>query len=202
MSELDDRYERGQETRRMFGGGQISGGSSPGAWGHCAGLGKDTWRGTVRHHLEAAGADAGATGNDHAVVPYSYEPRGTVEAALEQRAERRTDAGPGRGVDHSRYLVRWSAGGHPGADTVQRGFLRSAGSSSRQPASTMPAKIPTACSSGATSSGAATWESPPRRGRPHRRKLRGNWVVLPENTTGERPGPGLGLISPAVASAL
>ena len=32
MSELDDRYERGQETRRMFGGGQISGGSSPGAW--------------------------------------------------------------------------------------------------------------------------------------------------------------------------
>ena len=32
VSELDDRYERGQETRRMFGGGQISGGSSPGAW--------------------------------------------------------------------------------------------------------------------------------------------------------------------------
>ena len=32
MSELDDRYERGQETRRMFGGGQIVGGSSPGAW--------------------------------------------------------------------------------------------------------------------------------------------------------------------------
>ena len=32
MGELDDRYERGQETRRMFGGGQISGGSSPGAW--------------------------------------------------------------------------------------------------------------------------------------------------------------------------
>ena len=32
MSELDDRYERGQETRRMFGGGQISGGSSPAAW--------------------------------------------------------------------------------------------------------------------------------------------------------------------------
>ena len=32
MSELDDRYERGQETRRMFGGGQIAGGSSPGAW--------------------------------------------------------------------------------------------------------------------------------------------------------------------------
>jgi 4-carboxymuconolactone decarboxylase len=32
MSELDDRYERGQETRRMFGGGQITGGSSPGAW--------------------------------------------------------------------------------------------------------------------------------------------------------------------------
>ena len=32
MSELDDRFERGQETRRMFGGGQISGGSAPGAW--------------------------------------------------------------------------------------------------------------------------------------------------------------------------
>ena len=32
MSELDARYERGQETRRMFGGGQITGGSSPGAW--------------------------------------------------------------------------------------------------------------------------------------------------------------------------
>ncbi len=32
MSELDDRYELGQETRRMFGGGQIAGGSSPGAW--------------------------------------------------------------------------------------------------------------------------------------------------------------------------
>ena len=32
MSELDKRYERGQETRRMFGGGQIIGGSSPGAW--------------------------------------------------------------------------------------------------------------------------------------------------------------------------
>ena len=32
MTELDDRYERGQETRRMFGGGQITGGSSPGAW--------------------------------------------------------------------------------------------------------------------------------------------------------------------------
>ena len=32
MSELDDRYERGQETRRMFGGGQISGGSAPAAW--------------------------------------------------------------------------------------------------------------------------------------------------------------------------
>ena len=31
MSELDDRYERGQETRRMFGGGQITGGPSP-AW--------------------------------------------------------------------------------------------------------------------------------------------------------------------------
>ena len=32
MSELDERYEQGQETRRMFGGGQITGGSSPGAW--------------------------------------------------------------------------------------------------------------------------------------------------------------------------
>ena len=32
MSELDERYERGQETRRMFGGGQITAGSSPGAW--------------------------------------------------------------------------------------------------------------------------------------------------------------------------
>ena len=32
MSELDDRYERGQETRRMFGGGVIGGGSAPGAW--------------------------------------------------------------------------------------------------------------------------------------------------------------------------
>ena len=32
MSELDERYERGQETRRMFGGGQITGGSSPAAW--------------------------------------------------------------------------------------------------------------------------------------------------------------------------
>ena len=32
MSELDDRYERGQETRRMFGGGQISSGSAPAAW--------------------------------------------------------------------------------------------------------------------------------------------------------------------------
>ena len=32
MGELDERYERGQETRRMFGGGQVTGGSSPGAW--------------------------------------------------------------------------------------------------------------------------------------------------------------------------
>ena len=32
MSELDARYERGQETRRMFGGGAITGGSAPGAW--------------------------------------------------------------------------------------------------------------------------------------------------------------------------
>ncbi len=32
MGELDERYEQGQETRRMFGGGQITGGSSPGAW--------------------------------------------------------------------------------------------------------------------------------------------------------------------------
>ena len=32
MSELDDRYERGQETRRMFGGGAVGPGSSPGAW--------------------------------------------------------------------------------------------------------------------------------------------------------------------------
>ena len=32
MSELDDRYERGQETRKMFGGEQITCGSSPGAW--------------------------------------------------------------------------------------------------------------------------------------------------------------------------
>lgn len=32
MSELDDRYERGRETRRMFGGGEITGGSAPGAW--------------------------------------------------------------------------------------------------------------------------------------------------------------------------
>ena len=32
MSELNERYERGQETRRMFGGGQIASGSSPGAW--------------------------------------------------------------------------------------------------------------------------------------------------------------------------
>ena len=32
MAELDDRYQRGRETRRMFGGGQITGGSAPGAW--------------------------------------------------------------------------------------------------------------------------------------------------------------------------
>ena len=32
MSELDDRYELGQETRRMFGGGQITATPSPGAW--------------------------------------------------------------------------------------------------------------------------------------------------------------------------
>ena len=32
MSELDDRYESGQETRRMFGGGSLTGGSAPGAW--------------------------------------------------------------------------------------------------------------------------------------------------------------------------
>src|SRR4029453_9744317 len=33
MSELDARYTRGQETRRMFGGGTItSAGSAPGAW--------------------------------------------------------------------------------------------------------------------------------------------------------------------------
>ena len=33
MSELDARYARGQETRRMFGGGTItSAGSAPGAW--------------------------------------------------------------------------------------------------------------------------------------------------------------------------
>ena len=32
MSQLDDRYEHGRETRKMFGGGQITGGSSPAAW--------------------------------------------------------------------------------------------------------------------------------------------------------------------------
>jgi hypothetical protein len=33
MSELDARYARGQDTRRMFGGGTItSAGSVPGAW--------------------------------------------------------------------------------------------------------------------------------------------------------------------------
>ena len=32
MSELDDRYELWQETRRMFGGGQITATPSPGAW--------------------------------------------------------------------------------------------------------------------------------------------------------------------------
>ena len=33
MSELDARYARGQDTRRMFGGGTItSAGSAPGAW--------------------------------------------------------------------------------------------------------------------------------------------------------------------------
>ena len=32
MNELNARYERGQETRRMFGGGHITGGSAPGAW--------------------------------------------------------------------------------------------------------------------------------------------------------------------------
>src|SRR4029434_6940954 len=32
MSELDARYARGQETRRMFGGGTIRPGSAPGAW--------------------------------------------------------------------------------------------------------------------------------------------------------------------------
>ena len=31
MSQLDDRYERGRETRKMFGGGQVTGGSSPAA---------------------------------------------------------------------------------------------------------------------------------------------------------------------------
>lgn len=32
MSELEARYARGQETRRMFGGGTIGAGSAPGAW--------------------------------------------------------------------------------------------------------------------------------------------------------------------------
>ncbi len=32
MSELDARYARGQETRRMFGGGTVGAGSAPGAW--------------------------------------------------------------------------------------------------------------------------------------------------------------------------
>ena len=33
MSELDERYARGQDTRRMFGGGTIrNAGSVPGAW--------------------------------------------------------------------------------------------------------------------------------------------------------------------------
>ena len=32
MTELDDRYQRGRETRRMFGGGEITSGSAPGAW--------------------------------------------------------------------------------------------------------------------------------------------------------------------------
>ena len=32
MSELDEHYERGQETRRMFGGGQITPGPTHGAW--------------------------------------------------------------------------------------------------------------------------------------------------------------------------
>ena len=32
MSELDARYARGQDTRRMFGGGTLGPGSAPGAW--------------------------------------------------------------------------------------------------------------------------------------------------------------------------
>ena len=52
MSELDDRYERGQETRRMFGGGVIGGGSAPGAWD----IAPDLERSSARHCSAPSGS--------------------------------------------------------------------------------------------------------------------------------------------------
>ena len=49
MSELDARYERGQETRRMFGGGTItSAGSAPGAWEVADWAGTNAWEVVTR----------------------------------------------------------------------------------------------------------------------------------------------------------
>ena len=73
-------------------------------------------------HLEAIRADAGAVRDDYPVSPLSHEPRSTAEAAPWQRAQCRTNVGLDRPVYHSRHLVRWSAGRHPGADAIQRGF--------------------------------------------------------------------------------
>ena len=52
MSELDARYARGQDTRRMFGGGTItSAGSVPGAWEVAPDLEPHIRRSALWHYL-------------------------------------------------------------------------------------------------------------------------------------------------------
>ena len=93
MSELDDRYELGQETRRMFGGGQITGGSSPGAWDIAPDLERILGEGLFRNHLATTGADAGAARDDYPLVADCAEPGSATAAAPGQRPEHRVDAG-------------------------------------------------------------------------------------------------------------
>ena len=92
MSELDDRYERGQETRRMFGGGQITPGPTPGAWDIAPDLERILGEALFGTILEASSAESGAAGDGHPVLSDSDEPRGSTEAAFEQCPERGTDS--------------------------------------------------------------------------------------------------------------
>ena len=122
MSELDDRYQRGQDTRKMFGGGQVSAGSSPGAW-------------EIAPDLERILGEAlfGTIWRRPALTPVQREMVTLSclivlnrEVQLKRHLSNALNVGlspeQNRRAYHSRHLVRRSSGGHPGADPVQGGL--------------------------------------------------------------------------------